>query len=89
MIRIGVAQIDITPSEPVWLVGYGDRDHRSEGTYQSLRAGALTPKRTRLAGASYRLGALKLAHRPCRRYGEGHRPQVCAVIPTGGVAALG
>ena len=41
MIRIGVAQIDITPSEPVWLVGYGDRDHRSEGTYQSLRAGAL------------------------------------------------
>ena len=41
MIGIGAAQIDITPSEPVWLVGYGDRDHRSEGTYQSLRAGAL------------------------------------------------
>jgi len=41
MVKIGVAQIDITPSEPVWLVGYGDREHRSEGTYQPLRAGAL------------------------------------------------
>lgn len=41
MLNIGIAQIDITPTEPVWLVGYGDRDHRSEGTYQPLRAGAL------------------------------------------------
>ena len=41
MVKIGVAQIDITPTEPVWLVGYGDREHRSEGTYQPLRAGAL------------------------------------------------
>ncbi len=41
MIEIGVAQLDITPSEPVWLVGYGDRDHKSEGVYQPLRAGAL------------------------------------------------
>ncbi len=41
MLSIGVAQLDITPSESVWLVGYGDRDHASEGVYQPLRAGAL------------------------------------------------
>lgn len=41
MIEMGVAQTDITPSEAVWLVGYGDRDHKSEGVYQNLRAGAL------------------------------------------------
>lgn len=41
MLRIGVAQTDITPTGPVWLVGYGDRDHKSEGVYQSLRAGAV------------------------------------------------
>ena len=41
MIEMGVAQRDITPTEAVWLVGYGDRDHKSEGVYQNLRAGAL------------------------------------------------
>jgi neutral ceramidase len=41
MIEIGIAQTDITPTEPVWLVGYGNRDHKSEGVYQPLRAGAL------------------------------------------------
>ena len=41
MSLIGVAQIDITPAEAVWLVGYGDRDHKSEGVYQALRAGAV------------------------------------------------
>ena len=40
-VHIGVAQIDITPQAPVWLVGYGDRDHKSEGVYQTLRAGAV------------------------------------------------
>ena len=41
MTRIGIAQVDITPNTPVWLVGYGDRDHKSEGVYQALRAGAV------------------------------------------------
>jgi neutral ceramidase len=39
--RIGVAQVDITPTASVWLTGYGDRDHKSEGVYQALRAGAV------------------------------------------------
>ena len=42
MARIGIASIDITPQHPVWLTGYGNRDHRSEGTYQSLIAGAIS-----------------------------------------------
>lgn len=41
MTHIGVAQVDITPIEAVWLVGYGDRNHKSEGVYQALRAGAV------------------------------------------------
>ncbi|MBM3280915.1 MAG: neutral/alkaline non-lysosomal ceramidase N-terminal domain-containing protein [Candidatus Handelsmanbacteria bacterium] len=41
MLKIGVAQLDITPPNSVWLTGYGNRDHRSEGVYQALRAGAL------------------------------------------------
>jgi neutral ceramidase len=41
MMRIGIAQTDITPKKPVWLTGYGNRDHKSEGVYQALRAGAL------------------------------------------------
>jgi hypothetical protein len=40
-LSIGVAQTDITPEHPVWLAGYGDRDKRSEGVYQPLRAGAI------------------------------------------------
>ena len=40
-VHIGVAQVDITPQAPVWLTGYGDRDHKSEGVYQALRAGAV------------------------------------------------
>ncbi len=42
MTRIGIASIDITPHHPVWLTGYGNRDHRSEGVYQSLIAGAIS-----------------------------------------------
>jgi len=41
MIKIGIASIDITPSEPVWLTGYGSRDRKSEGVYQPLVAGAI------------------------------------------------
>jgi hypothetical protein len=42
MTKIGIASIDITPHHPVWLTGYGNRDHRSEGVYQSLIAGAIS-----------------------------------------------
>ena len=41
MTKIGIASIDITPQHPVWMTGYGNRDHRSEGVYQSLTAGAI------------------------------------------------
>ncbi len=41
MLRIGIAQSDLTPQRSVWLTGFGSRDHRSEGVYQALRAGAL------------------------------------------------
>ena len=42
MTRIGIASIDITPQHPVWMTGYGNRDHKSEGVYQSLIAGAIS-----------------------------------------------
>ena len=42
MTKIGIASIDITPQHPVWLTGYGNRDHKSEGVYQSLTAGAVS-----------------------------------------------
>ncbi len=40
-LQIGIAQCDITPEDPIWLVGYGDRDRKSEGIYQRLRCGAI------------------------------------------------
>jgi neutral ceramidase len=46
-VKIGVAQGDITPFEPVWLVGFGSRERRSEDVYLPLKAGALS-----LAGGS-------------------------------------
>lgn len=42
MLKIGVAQTDITPTQPVWLTGFGNRDHRSEGVYLALKAGAVS-----------------------------------------------
>ena len=42
MAEIGIASIDITPQHSVWITGYGNRDHRSEGVYQSLIAGAIS-----------------------------------------------
>ena len=33
-VQIGIAQCDITPEDPIWLVGYGDRNRKSEGIYQ-------------------------------------------------------
>jgi len=39
--KTGCAQIEITPTEPVYLTGYANRDHRSEGVYAPLNAGAI------------------------------------------------
>src|SRR5829696_7103734 len=29
--KAGTATVDITPTEPVWMAGYGGRDHPAEG----------------------------------------------------------
>lgn len=34
--RAGVAKADITPTEPLWLAGYGGRDHPAEGTLHPI-----------------------------------------------------
>lgn len=37
----GVARVDITPEQPMWMAGYGARDHQSEGTIHELWVKAL------------------------------------------------
>ena len=39
--RAGAASIQITPDEPLWMAGYGNRDKPSQGTAQRLHAKAL------------------------------------------------
>jgi neutral ceramidase len=39
--KAGVASIDITPQEPIWLAGYGNRTRPSEGVLQKIYAKAL------------------------------------------------
>ena len=39
--KAGTAQIIITPEKPIWMAGYGNRDHVSEGVLIDLRAKAL------------------------------------------------
>ncbi len=39
--RAGVARADITPATPIWLAGYGFRDHPSEGVRQHIFVKAL------------------------------------------------
>jgi hypothetical protein len=39
--KAGVARVDITPQGPIWLSGYADRKHPSEGVLQPLAAKAL------------------------------------------------
>ena len=39
--RAGLARTDITPTQPVWMAGYGTRDHPAEGTIHPLWAKAL------------------------------------------------
>ena len=40
----GVARVDITPQEPMWLAGYAARDHPAEGTLHPLFVKALALK---------------------------------------------
>lgn len=37
----GTATREITPSYPVWMYGYADRDHRSNGVNEPLVLGCL------------------------------------------------
>src|SRR5450759_851716 len=39
--KAGVAAIDITPQEPIWMAGYGNRTKPSEGVLQKIYAKAL------------------------------------------------
>jgi neutral ceramidase len=39
--QAGTAREKITPTEPVWMTGYGNRDHPAEGTAQELWTKAL------------------------------------------------
>lgn len=39
--KAGVAQSVITPTEPIWMAGYGDRKHESEGVLRDLYVKAL------------------------------------------------
>lgn len=39
--RVGVARAVITPTEPMWMSGYGRRDHAAEGTLHDLYVKAI------------------------------------------------
>src|SRR6266545_6672873 len=39
--KAGLASIDITPTEPIWLAGYAARTHPSEGAVHPIYAKAL------------------------------------------------
>jgi neutral ceramidase len=39
--KAGIARVVITPKEPIWMAGYGGREHPSEGTLVDLWAKAL------------------------------------------------
>ena len=40
--QAGVAKVEITPTEPIWMAGYASRKHPAEGTIHPLWAKALT-----------------------------------------------
>jgi len=42
--QAGVARVDITPGEPIWLAGYASRTHPSEGVRQRIFVKALALK---------------------------------------------
>lgn len=39
--QVGVARLDITPGDSLWMAGYASRDHAAEGTMHQLWAKAL------------------------------------------------
>ncbi len=41
MWQVGVARVDITPTDTLWLAGYAARDHAAEGTLHQLWAKAM------------------------------------------------
>ena len=42
--QVGVARVDITPTDSLWLAGYASRDHAAEGTLHRLWVKALALK---------------------------------------------
>src|SRR5580700_9044311 len=76
--KAGVASVDITPQEPIWLAGYGSRTKPSEGVLQKIHAKALvledeTGSRTALITSDL-LGFIKdvsdpIAARVLKKYG--------------------
>ena len=41
-LQVGMARVDITPTEPIWMAGYGNRNKPSEGVDHPLYARVLT-----------------------------------------------
>ena len=39
--KAGIAKVKITPEKPIWIMGYGSRDHVMEGVRQDVWAKAL------------------------------------------------
>src|SRR5438874_9701598 len=81
--KAGVAAIDITPQEPIWMAGYGNRTKPSEGVLQKIYAKALvledeTGARTVLVTSDL-LGFIKevsdpIAERVNKKYGVPREP---------------
>jgi len=78
--RAGLAKLDITPSVPIWMSGYANRDHPSEGVLTRLYAKALAVednKRTRVVIVTTDLIGLpraitdELSARAQKQYGLG------------------
>jgi len=72
--QAGVARTDITPTDSLWMAGYGARDHPGEGTTPPLWAKALV-----LQDAAGRQGVivtsdlLRFPRGDIRPYPESHR----------------
>ncbi len=45
--KVGIARVEITPTEPIWMAGYAARTHPSEGTVHPLWAKALAVEHAR------------------------------------------
>ena len=42
--QAGTGREKITPTEPIWMTGYGNRDHPADGTAQDLWTKALASR---------------------------------------------